>query len=108
MRRLIGLCLVLALAVTLAAPAFAQGDAPKTLRLSGTIVLVSQDKSSFTIQRDNTKLPITFDSKTQFTTRNKPGSSAQDLQEGRRVVVLVLADSKDRLATRVDFRTDKR
>jgi len=108
MRRLIGLCLVFLLVITLAAPVFAQGDAKKPIRFSGEIVLVSQDTSSFTIQKDNTKIPITFDSKTQFTTRNKPGSSAQDLQVGRRVICMVIADSKDRLAARVDFRTDKR
>ncbi len=107
MKRLIGLCLVLALVVTLAAPAFAQGDA-KRIRYSGTIILVSHDKSTFTIQKDNLKIPMSFDAQTVFTTRNKPGASAQDLKEGRRVICLVDAAQKDNLvARRVDFRTDK-
>lgn len=106
MRRLIGLCLVMALVATLAAPAFAQGE--KRIRYSGTIILVSHDKSTFTIQKDNLKIPMSFDAQTVFTTRNKPGASAQDLKEGRRVICLVDAAQKDNLvARRVDFRTDK-
>ncbi len=106
MRRLIGLCLVMALVVTLAAPVFAQGE--KRIRYSGTIILVSHDKSTFTIQKDNLKIPMSFDAQTVFTTRNKPGASAQDLKEGRRVICLVDAAQKDNLvARRVDFRTDK-
>jgi hypothetical protein len=107
MKRLIGLCLVVSLVVTLAAPMFAQEN--KLIRYSGTIVLVSLDKSSFTIEKENKKIPIQFDEATKFTTLNKPGASSKDLKEGRRVILMVKAANKgDLIATQVDFRTEVR
>ncbi len=110
MKRLAGLLVIVALVAAMAVPAFSQGEAGKVklLRYSGNIVLVSQDKSHFVILRGNQKIALYFDDQTVFTTLNKPGASAQDLKEGRRVICMVDTSAKDRpIARRVDFRTQR-
>ncbi len=110
MKRLIGLCLLVALGLTLAGVAFAQEPAKKEnlTKFDGNIVLLNKDKQYFTLQMTNRKVQIFYDEKTLFTTRNQKGATAADLKEGRRVICLVDTSDKDKyVARRIDFRETK-
>jgi hypothetical protein len=106
MKRLIGMCLVVALVLGIVIVGFAQQPNP-LVRYSGDVTLVSKDKSSFTLMlKDGKKIPLFYDEATKFTTQNQPGASAADLKEGRKVICMVDDSNKEkRIAKRVDFRS---
>ena len=100
--------------LVLASPLMAQADEEKkqgkvtSLRIEGTVVLISKDSSKITVQQQgNVRRTVLYNEKTRFTFRNKPGSIDQ-LKEGIRVICLGKEnDKKDYLATRIDIRAEK-
>jgi hypothetical protein len=81
--------------------------AAEEIRLDGRVHMIDKDTSTITLLVDQAQRNVVYNSQTQFTFRNKPGS-VDDVKAGFRVICLGKQDSQGRLlATRVDAREGK-
>lgn len=102
--------LVLGLWLAFAAATAAQTrSAAKVDRLSGRIQMIEKSTSTITLTtRNNIRRMVVYGPETKVTYRNQPGSMDQ-VQEGRRVIVLGTFNEKAQLvATRIDVREGRK
>jgi hypothetical protein len=104
----VAICACTALVFVLIAQTLAQSnkDTPTPVRYSGRINVLDKDAKTITVQVKNATIQIKYTDKTKFTYRNEPGS-VNDLQKGRRVIVLVDPAQKDVVAERIDVTEGK-
>jgi hypothetical protein len=107
----IALCLAIVLLMGIIGPVAAQTQ-PETsaskdiVRYEGTVTLVNKAASTVTLQVKSDTMRVKYTDKTKFTYKSKP-ATPDDLQEGRRVIVLIDRNEKDMVATRMDVREGK-
>jgi hypothetical protein len=77
----------------------------KADRLSGTVHTIDKDTSSIILRKGAVQRRVVYNTETQFTIRNKPGS-IDDVIVGRQVICLgSLNDKSQSVATRVEIRS---
>ncbi len=89
-----------------AQPGAQTAAAKNPVRYDGRVTMVSKDASTVTVQAKSGTIQVKYTDKTKFTYRNKPGT-ADDVQQGRRVIVLLDPKEKDMVAARIDVREGK-
>jgi len=99
----LAVCACAALFLVSTAQMLAQETQPA--RYSGTITILNKDTKTISLrQKDAAVLQIKYTDQTQYTYRNE-SSSADELKEGRRVIVLIDPNQKKELvAVRIDIR----
>jgi len=104
-----GVCLamVLAFGITLQVSAKEKKTGTKEARLDGRVQMMNKDTSTITVQKGTMRRQVVYGPSTQYTYRNKP-ATADDVQEGRRVICLGTYNDKTQLvASRIDVRDGK-